>query len=314
MKHILRRAAPLFLPVLVWLAFFIAFEPNNYFGLKPATSSTQPVARVREYQADPGRNLILGDSRLAHIDMDQAAQVSGRQWQNLAFGGASLKETLDLADYILDSGNPVDELVLSVSFYTLNQNYNTDRFQQLETTLKNPVAYCLNLEYNVNALTVFLDTVRGTPDAVETGEWGPADYVGDDGETLPVHYKLYVYPQSLIPRCRDWSLSDQFDRIARLAQRCRQQGVTLTVVLPPMADNVLTEVCEPYGIDTAMEQQVLPQLKDWAGEYGFRLLDYEWEDRPDFDDDTQFYDGFHLDEVHGLPQWVEMLFSQLKQG
>ena len=314
MKHILRRAAPLFLPVLVWLAFFIAFEPNNYFGLKPATSSTQPVARVREYQADPGRNLILGDSRLAHIDMDQAAQVSGRQWQNLAFGGASLKETLDLADYILDSGNPVDELVLSVSFYTLNQNYNTDRFQQLETTLENPVAYCLNLEYNVNALTVFLDTVRGTPDAVETGEWGPADYVGDDGETLPVHYKLYVYPQSLIPRCRDWSLSDQFDRIAQLAQRCRQQGVTLTVVLPPMADNVLTEVCEPYGIDTAMEQQVLPQLKDWAGEYGFRLLDYEWEDRPDFDDDTQFYDGFHLDEVHGLPQWVEMLFSQLKQG
>ena len=314
MKHILRRAAPLFLPVLVWLAFFIAFEPNNYFGLKPATSSTQPVARVREYQADPGRNLILGDSRLAHIDMDQAARVSGRQWQNLAFGGASLKETLDLADYILDSGNPVDELVLSVSFYTLNQNYNTDRFQQLETTLENPVAYCLNLEYNVNALTVFLDTVRGTPDAVETGEWGPADYVGDDGETLPVHYKLYVYPQSLIPRCLDWSLSDQFDRIARLAQRCRQQGVTLTVVLPPMADNVLTEVCEPYGIDTAMEQQVLPQLKDWAGEYGFRLLDYEWEDRPDFDNDTQFYDGFHLDEVHGLPQWVEMLFSQLKQG
>ena len=314
MKHILRKTAPLLIPVAVWLAFFIAFEPNNYFGLKPATSSTQPVARVREYQADPGRNLILGDSRLAHIDMGQAARVSGRQWQNLAFGGASLKETLDLADYILDSGNPVDELVLSVSFYTLNQNYNTDRFQQLETTLENPVAYCLNLEYNVNALTVFLDTVRGTPDAVETGEWGPADYVGDDGETLPVHYKLYVYPQSLIPRCRDWSLSDQFDRIAQLAQRCRQQGVTLTVVLPPMADNVLTEVCEPYGIDTAMEQQVLPQLKDWAGEYGFRLLDYEWEDRPDFDDDTQFYDGFHLDEVHGLPQWVEMLFSQLKQG
>ena len=311
MKHILRRAAPLFLPVLVWLAFFIAFEPNNYFGLRPQTSSTQPVARVRQYQADPGRNLILGDSRLAHIDMDQAAQVSGKQWQNLAFGGASLKETLDLADYILDSGNPVDELVLSVSFYTLNQNYNTDRFQQLETTLENPVAYCLNLEYNVNALTVFLDTVRGTPDAVETGEWGPADYVGEDGETIPLHYKLYVYPQSLIPRCKDWSLSDQFPRIARLAAECRDRGIHLTVVLPPMADNVLTQVCEPYGIDTAMEQEVLPQLKVWAGAYDFTLLDYEWENRPDFDDDTQFYDGFHLDEVHGLPQWVDLFFSEL---
>ena len=41
MKTILRRAAPLFVPVLVWLAFFIAFEPNNYFGLKSSASSTQ---------------------------------------------------------------------------------------------------------------------------------------------------------------------------------------------------------------------------------------------------------------------------------
>ena len=314
MKEILKRLALLAVPVLLWLAFFVAFEPNNYFGLKAEAGSSQPVARVRAYQQDPGRNLILGDSRLAHFDMELISSLSGAQWQNLAFGGASLKETLDLANFVLDSGHEVDSLLVEVSFYTLNAHYNTDRFAALEETLDNPLAYCFNLEYNVNALTVFLDTVRGTPDAVETGEWGPADYVGDDGETLPVHYKLYVYPQSLIPRCRDWSLSDQFDRIAQLAQRCRQQGVTLTVVLPPMADNVLTEVCEPYGIDTAMEQQVLPQLKDWAGEYGFRLLDYEWEDRPDFDDDTQFYDGFHLDEVHGLPQWVEMLFSQLKQG
>ena len=53
MKHILRRAAPLFLPVLVWLAFFIAFEPNNYFGLWPQTSSTQPVARCGSTRRTP---------------------------------------------------------------------------------------------------------------------------------------------------------------------------------------------------------------------------------------------------------------------
>lgn len=311
MKHIFKSLALLAIPVAVWLAVFIAFEPNNYFGLKAAASSTQPVARVREYQADPGRCLLLGDSRLAHIDMQQAAEVSGKAWQNLAFGGASLKETLDLADYILDSGNEVDELVVAVSFYTLNAHYNTDRFEQLEETLQNPLAYCLNLEYNVNALTVLLDTVRGTPDAVETGEWGPADYIGDDGETLPLHYKLYVYPQNLIPRCENWALSEEFARLETLAARCRDVGVRLTLVLPPMADNVRTEVCVPFGIDTAMQQDVLPQLHAWAAEYGFAVLDYEWENRPDFDDDTQFFDGFHLDEVHGLPQWVDMLFTEL---
>lgn len=105
MKNILKKLALLCIPVVVWFVFFAAFEPNNYFGLKASATSSQPVARVRAYQQEPGTNLILGDSRLAHFDMARVEQVSGKAWQNLAFGGASLKETLDLADYVLDSGN-----------------------------------------------------------------------------------------------------------------------------------------------------------------------------------------------------------------
>lgn len=98
-------------------------------------------------------------------------RLSGQSWQNLAFGGASLKETLDLADYLLDSGHDADTLLVEVSFYTLNADYNTDRFATLEETLNNPLAYCFNLEYNVNALTVAMDTLRGTPDTIESGDW-----------------------------------------------------------------------------------------------------------------------------------------------
>ena len=94
MKNILKKLALLAIPVLLWLAFFIAFEPNNYFGLKASATSSQPVARVRAYQQEPGTNLILGDSRLAHFDMGLVDSLSGQSWQNLAFGGASLKETL----------------------------------------------------------------------------------------------------------------------------------------------------------------------------------------------------------------------------
>ena len=170
MKNILKKLALLAIPVLLWLAFFIAFEPNNYFGLKASATSSQPVARVRAYQQDPGTNLILGDSRLAHFDMGLVDSLSGQSWQNLAFGGASLKETLDLADYLLDSGHDADTLLVEVSFYTLNAGYNTDRFATLEETLNNPLAYCFNLEYNVNALTVAMDTLHGTPDTIESGD------------------------------------------------------------------------------------------------------------------------------------------------
>ena len=218
MKNILKKLALLAIPVLLWLAFFIAFEPNNYFGLKASATSSQPVARVRAYQQDPGTNLILGDSRLAHFDMGLVDSLSGQSWQNLAFGGASLKETLDLADYLLDSGHDADTLLVEVSFYTLNAGYNTDRFATLEETLNNPLAYCFNLEYNVNALTVAMDTLRGTPDTIESGDWVAADYLADDGTVLPLHRKLYDYTATITPRCKSWALNDeQFNRLHTLA-------------------------------------------------------------------------------------------------
>lgn len=312
MKNILKKVLLLMIPVLAWFLFFLAFEPNNYFGLKASATSSQPVARVRAYQQAPGENLILGDSRLAHFDMALVDSLTGQTWQNLAFGGASLKETLDLADYVLDSGNPVDTMLVEVSFYTLNAGYNTDRFAALEKTLNNPLAYCFNLEYNVNALTVAMDTLRGTPDTIETGDWVESDYLADDGTILPLHRKLYDYTTTITPRCKSWALNtDQFERLRALAERCQAGGVRLVVVLPPMAGNVRTEVCDEFGITDVMQDTVLPALGEWAGEYGFTLLDYEWGGSVITDDDTQFFDGFHLDEKYGLPIWTEELFNDM---
>ena len=244
--------------------------------------------------------------------MELVAEASGMEWQNLSFGGASLKETLDLAGYVLDSGHPVDTLLVEVSFYTLNEHYNTDRFSQLEETLENPLAYCLNLEYNVNALTVLMDTIRGTPDTIESGDWAASDYLADDGTVLPLHRKLYDYPATITPRCENWTLNgEQFARLRTLAAACKARGVRLAVVLPPMAQNVRTEVCDVFGITGAMENEVLPALRAWSAEDGFTLLDYEWGGSCITDDDTQFFDGFHLDERYGLPDWTVQLFSDL---
>lgn len=314
MKSICKKLTLLAIPLAVWFVFFAAFEPNNYFGLKSSASSSQPVARVRAYQQHPGRNLILGDSRLAHFDLALVQEVSGQEWQNLAFGGASLKESLDLADYILQSGHEVDRLLLAVSFYTLNEGYNTDRFATLETTLNNPLAYCFNLEYNVNALTAAMDTLRGTPDTIESGDWGPADYLADDGTVLPLHRKLYDYPAIITPKCKAWALNEtQLEHLYRVADACRERGIALTVVMPPMAQNVRTEVCDEFGITQAMQDTVLPALHTAADTYGFTLLDYEWQGSCITDDDTQFFDGFHLDELYGLPDWTRQLFEDMQK-
>ena len=101
------------------------------------------------------------------------------------------------------------------------------------------------------------------------------------------------------------------DRLLLLARRCREQGVRLTVVLPPMADNVRA-LCAGYGIDAAMAP-VLDTLRAQSAACGFALLDYEWGGSCITNDDTQFFDGFHLDERYGLPDWTVQLFTDLQQ-
>ena len=154
----------------MWLAFFIAFEPNNYFGLKADTIPASRWPLSARYQQDPGRSLIVGDSAWPILICACGGSLR-RSWQNLAFGGASLRESIDLANFVLSSGHEVDEILFELSFYTVNDGYDTDRFSALEETLVNPLAYCLNLEYNVNALTMFMNWVRNTPDTIESGDW-----------------------------------------------------------------------------------------------------------------------------------------------
>lgn len=328
MKHLFKKLCILSIPLWIYLAFFIAFEPNNYFGLKQTASSTAPISRIRSFTANPSDYLILGDSRLAHFDMQQVQTISKKTWQNLAFGGASLRETLDLAEFAIQTNPNIKELIIGFSFYTLNQKYDTDRMSSLQDTLQNPFAYVLNLEYNVNALTSFTNwliwlkqKLSGTTQLSwaeaqierETRDWQyPQDYISADGTIYPVHTKLAEYAALIRPTCQGWTPNQQqFQRLLDFASQCQQKGIGLTILLPPMAENVREEICTPLGITQQMTQQILPALQQASEKYNFTLLDYEWQNPPDFDQDRQFFDGFHLDTEYGLPAFTQMVFGNL---
>ena len=95
MKKIIPKVALALAPIVLYLAVFVAFEPNNYFGLRATGSDNSPISRIRAFEKDPHDSIILGDSRMAHFDMDLVDEVSGTQWSNLAYGGASLEESID---------------------------------------------------------------------------------------------------------------------------------------------------------------------------------------------------------------------------
>ena len=140
MKKILPRLALLAAPFLVYFALFFAFEPYDYFGVKGGASSEDSViTRVRAYLSAPEDAIILGDSRMVHFDMNAVAEASGRGWSNLAFGGASLNESIDLF-YLAAENNPsLNTCYFGVSFYTLRAGDSRNRMEAIGTVVKNPV-------------------------------------------------------------------------------------------------------------------------------------------------------------------------------
>lgn len=300
------------LPVAAWLCFFIAFEPNDYFGLRGEGSLNAPVSRIRAYENDMTDNVILGDSRMAHFDMELVKEVSGEAWSNVSYGGASLDESIDEFYYLYELNPDIQNVVFGVSFYTLNNNYRTvNRMATVKTQLENPAAYLFNLEYNINALTVFKDEVLlGLPDVEETAEHTPDEYVDENGGALPFRSDLIDYAEnSLAPVCENYAVNEAaLERLLELAAFCEEHGVNFTVVFPPMDESVRVLVAQPNGIDGAMAD-VLARLAD----AGVRVLDYEWENDPGYPD-TAYYDGFHLDTVHGLPEWTKTLFTEVYDG
>lgn len=300
------------LPVAAWLCFFIAFEPNDYFGLRGEGSLNAPVSRIRAYENDMTNNVILGDSRMAHFDMELVEEVSGEAWSNVSYGGASLDESIDEFYYLYELNPDIQNVVFGVSFYTLNNNYRTvNRMATVKTQLENPAAYLFNLEYNINALTVFKDEVLlGLPDVEETAEHTPDEYVDENGGALPFRSDLIDYAEnSLAPVCENYAVNEAaLERLLELAAFCEEHGVNFTVVFPPMDESVRVLVAQPNGIDGTMAD-VLARLAD----AGVRVLDYEWENDPGYPD-TAYYDGFHLDTVHGLPEWTKTLFTEVYDG
>ena len=267
MKKFVAKLALALLPLAVYFAVFVAFEPNNYFGLREDGNGNAPIARLRAYQQNPQVNIILGDSRMAHFDMELVDEVSGLSWSNVSYGGASLEESIDEFYYLYEQNPDLERVVFGLSFYTLNAAYRTvNRMSAVETQLENPAAYLFNLEYNINTLTVIGDKLAGRPDVEETAEHTPDEYQ-ENGAPLPYRRDLIDYAATLYGNCAvsdalpervydeegnlanaaemakamreatpaqsRFSINEEaLEKLLGMADFCAQHDIALTIVLP----------------------------------------------------------------------------------
>ncbi len=304
------------LPILLYFIVFIIFEPYNYFGLQNnATESDQVIYRVRQFVNDPQDAIILGDSRMAHMDMAQVEALTGRKFSNLAFGGAAENEMIDLCEFALERNPDIDTVYLEVTFYTLNSRYDKNRVANIETIVTNPLAYLFNFDYNLEMLNRIRLHLQGAYLGVEnetavdpvTGElsYTDADYHDENGAPLPYRRQLMEYNEVIRPVCTGYTVNREvLQRLVELAALCKERGVELNFVLPPVADSVYNEIIVGLGIE--------PQLADVVETLkatGANVIDLEYSARPALEE-YMFFDGFHVDTTLALPLVTEMIFGE----
>lgn len=312
MKKLVRNTALLLLPILLYYAVFLAFEPNNFFGLRPKTPAGAVFGALRGYQENPTPGVLLGDSRFANMEnMGIFSRVTGREFTNMAYGGASLKESLDELDYLLEHYPDLEEVVFELSFYTLNANYSADRFPFIEKALYNPFVYLTSLYYNLEAMQNCLLWLRGEAlygGASETRDPATDAYIrwqAPGGETVEIRQDIVKYLAAIGTNVQNWELDQSEDgQLARLLSSiaaCQAKGIRFVVVLPPVHEAVMDYAIRQNGIYEQM-LPVVQALKD----SGALVLDYEITNRPAYGEEMWF-DGMHLDYNRGLPQWAEQL-------
>lgn len=349
MKKILPRLALLAAPFLLYFAVFLAFEPYDYFGLKGgAASEDSVITRVRAYLAAPENAILLGDSRMAHFDPDAVAAASGRRWSNLAFGGASLNESIELF-YLAAARNPgLEQCYFGVSFYTLRAGDARNRMSAIEAVVRNPAAYLLNFDYNADMLNELLLRLRGVQTGAtrDAGAWEAVDFVDENGGALPVRRNLIAYAATLYANCAQpgtlpaIEAEGYTDAHGAARERCTNPRALLDAMRAASPadsayalneDNLrrlaeLAAYCDAHGIELTF---VLPPIDGALREYlveplgleqpmralrqalldtGAHVRDFEAEPEAVYGE-AMFYDGFHLDVATGLPEFTRALFA-----
>ena len=306
MAKLCKKLLLILLPVAAYFAMFIYFEPYNYFGLKKGGTEDSAIVRVRNFTKDPSDVILVGDSRMAHFDMDEVERLVGEKVGQLAFGGASFNESMDLIEYALETNPDIHTVYVGVSFYTLNESYYKDRMSRIKTIAANPFAYMLNFNYNIEMLNEIKYALTSKPDAdtEEIGHWTDSDYYYPDGTPREYRKNLEEYAQTIYSVCENYKQDTRdIERYKTLCEELAEKGITVYTVLPPMDESLRALVVDKLGIGEDLEKFI-----NEAANYS-TVLNYEYTDDSPFTE-YNFYDGFHLDLETGLPLFTQMLFGR----
>lgn len=237
-RRFLLQCLVLSLPVLLLFGLVAWVDPYGYFGhggpvpvaLKEKNlyhdGRSMPFSnmlwKLVEFRRAPRTDVMLGDSRLSHFDMDALKRTSGVDYYNFGVPGGNYRTVDDLFTYA-DSLTTLRNVYVQVSFRGLKKGFDHDLFGEPRMLLEAPHLYVSN---------------RGVLEATALNlySWAFPDRVEYD-RLAPDHWKVVLEMERA--HVADFQVdTGHYERLERMARRCRERGAKLVFVEYPTHPDV----------------------------------------------------------------------------
>ncbi len=242
MRKLILKIFILLLPFFLYCMFIFIFEPYNYYNIKLLGNKSKynhAIYRMRYFVNNNYENIILGDSRSAHYDINYINSVSNKEYANLAYGGASLRERIDLFWFAVKA-RKLKTVVFQIDYHTMNLNYDLNRIENVLPMVYDYMKYYVNLENNIAAFENFFGMIHNE---------APKKYNEEERKRM-----WQKYNEDRLIEARIFSVnSEQIKRIKEMIEYCHNNNIDIIIYIPPVHEDVWNDVIKPSNINLELE-------------------------------------------------------------
>jgi hypothetical protein len=303
MKRVFQRSAIFALPFILLTMFVGAVDPFDCLGffrlmtdavkLQTAEPLHNPLWKIQKFKESPVSHLILGDSSMASLNMNELRSVTGQEYFNFAYGGGTLVEAIDTY-WFAAARIHLDAVYIGIGLINFNEYQNLNRVPEAEAMVANPLKYLTNRIVVGAAFSSAYSALTGRPNNPGMPPMSrEAFWRYQIDESLPQLLHEYRYPSSVAAQ------------LERIAANCRMRGTRLVIVIPPNHIELQEKI---VALGRAVDEARFKMFVAGLGAV------YDMDYRNAFTTErTNFSDPFHTANDHMIIQEVwgnRGLFSQ----
>ena len=242
-KKLIIKLCILISPILIWIFILIQIDPFNYFNYSNIISKETEYKTARKlnsilyntlsFKNTPTQNIIIGDSRIKRLSVNEIAKISGDEYFILHSNAAKLNEIIDLF-WISAKYSNLENVILGINFNLFNEYAYSNRVHEIERMIANPLMYIFNgnvLEVTTKAIishfskteipnisrNIMLKRELNGKSFKDKKIWWQYNI----SSVAKNQYSKYKYPKKLIPRLKE------------VNEYCIENNINLTLLNVP---------------------------------------------------------------------------------